>query len=227
MSNKSLTARAFSILLNRPTQLWAYFRGYFLFCLTAALRPILLRAPSINFESGVRLQRLSSIVCEAPLARIIIGQDTIIYEDSKLESYGNGCIKIGRGSIIGGAKIVSRQSVEIGKRFLSSWNVFIQDFDPHPTDSKERAIQVETMVSEFRPRLGAKRAEKLEMPNRINSASITIGDDVWLGAQVTILKGVTIGHGSVVAAGAVVVKGVYPERALIAGNPAKVIKIFD
>jgi acetyltransferase-like isoleucine patch superfamily enzyme len=50
-----------------------------------------------------------------------------------------------------------------------------------------------------------------------------IGDRVWIGANVTILKGVTIGNDAVVGAGSVVTKDV-PERAIAVGNPAKVIK---
>lgn len=51
---------------------------------------------------------------------------------------------------------------------------------------------------------------------------ITIGDDVWIGAHVTICGGVRIGEGAVVAAGAVVVKDV-PPYAIVGGVPAKVI----
>lgn len=54
---------------------------------------------------------------------------------------------------------------------------------------------------------------------------ITIEDDVWIGAGVTILSGVTIGRGSVVAAGSVVVHSV-PEKSLIAGNPAQIIRMI-
>lgn len=53
-------------------------------------------------------------------------------------------------------------------------------------------------------------------------AEIIIEDDVWIGANVTILKGVTIGRGSVVAAGAVVVKSM-PPYSIVGGVPAKVI----
>ena len=52
---------------------------------------------------------------------------------------------------------------------------------------------------------------------------VVIGDDVWICGQVIILPGVTIGDHSVVAAGAVVAKNV-PEWAVVAGNPAKVVK---
>ena len=53
---------------------------------------------------------------------------------------------------------------------------------------------------------------------------VVIEDDVWCGANVTILKGVTIGHGSVVAAGAVVTKS-FPPYSIIGGVPAKLIKM--
>jgi len=57
-----------------------------------------------------------------------------------------------------------------------------------------------------------------------NDAPVVIEDDVWCGANVTILKGVTIGRGSVVAAGAVVTKS-FPPYSIIGGVPAKLIKM--
>ncbi|BCL35194.1 acyltransferase [Nostoc sp. MS1] len=50
-----------------------------------------------------------------------------------------------------------------------------------------------------------------------------LGDRVWIGANVTILKGVTIGNDAVVGAGSVVTKDI-PENAIAVGVPAKVIK---
>ncbi|KAM0421136.1 hypothetical protein ACHAPT_011028 [Fusarium lateritium] len=52
---------------------------------------------------------------------------------------------------------------------------------------------------------------------------ITIGDDCWLGANVTVLPGVTIGKGCTIGAGAVVSKSI-PEYSVAVGIPAKVIK---
>lgn len=52
---------------------------------------------------------------------------------------------------------------------------------------------------------------------------VVIGDDVWIGARVIILKGVHIGKGAVVGAGSVVTKDVL-DNEVVAGNPAKLIK---
>ena len=57
----------------------------------------------------------------------------------------------------------------------------------------------------------------------VSTSSVTIEDDIWIGANATILSGVKIGQHSVIAAGAVVTKDV-PPHSLVAGVPAKVIK---
>lgn len=54
-------------------------------------------------------------------------------------------------------------------------------------------------------------------------AAITIGADVWIGANCVILKGVTIGDGAIIAAGAVVTKSV-PSMAIYGGVPARFIR---
>lgn len=51
---------------------------------------------------------------------------------------------------------------------------------------------------------------------------VIIGNNIWIGAKVTVLDGVKIGSGSVIAAGAVVVKDI-PDNCIVAGVPAKVI----
>lgn len=53
---------------------------------------------------------------------------------------------------------------------------------------------------------------------------IVVNDDVWIGARATILHGVTIGEGAVVAANSVVTHDV-PPFAVVAGVPAKIIKM--
>lgn len=60
-----------------------------------------------------------------------------------------------------------------------------------------------------------------KQPHR--SEPIVIGDDVWIASKAVILKGVTIGSGAVVGGGAVVTRDV-PERAIVVGNPARVLR---
>jgi len=52
---------------------------------------------------------------------------------------------------------------------------------------------------------------------------VTIEDDVWIGARAVLLHGVRVGRGSVIGAGSVVTKSV-PPYAIVAGNPARVVR---
>lgn len=64
-------------------------------------------------------------------------------------------------------------------------------------------------------------------PERTRPTAVKIGNDVWFGAGAIVLKGVKIGDGAVIGAGAVVTKDV-PPYAIVAGNPAKFLKLrFD
>jgi acetyltransferase-like isoleucine patch superfamily enzyme len=90
--------------------------------------------------------------------------------------------------------VLCGESVTIGSGCAISWQVQIMDWDFHQID--------ETVASK---------------------APVTIGDHVWIGARATVLKGVTIGDGAVVGAGSIVTRDV-PPRAVIAGNPARVLR---
>ncbi|WP_434640817.1 DapH/DapD/GlmU-related protein [Thermoanaerobacterium thermosaccharolyticum] len=58
---------------------------------------------------------------------------------------------------------------------------------------------------------------------KINTDDIIIGDHVWIGSNVSILKGVRIENNSIIAANTVVTKDI-PQNCLVAGNPAKIVK---
>lgn len=70
---------------------------------------------------------------------------------------------------------------------------------------------------------GAVLAGVIEPPN---AQPVVIGDDVVVGANAVVLEGVHVGNGAVVAAGAVVTQDV-PENAVVAGTPARVVKLKD
>lgn len=65
-------------------------------------------------------------------------------------------------------------------------------------------------------------AERLEVEF---SKPVSIGNDCWIGGNSIILPGVTIGNGVTIGAGSVVTKNV-ADNVLVAGNPAKIIKIL-
>ena len=69
---------------------------------------------------------------------------------------------------------------------------------------------------------GMKKSATICSQERIR-ISIVLGNDVWIGANVTVLKGVIIGDGAVIGAGSVVTESI-PPYAVAVGNPATVIK---
>jgi acetyltransferase-like isoleucine patch superfamily enzyme len=123
-----------------------------------------------------------------------------------LETLGKGMIRIGDDS--GGSAVVisSRSGVTIGKNVCLGANVRIYDHDFHPLDS------------------GKRRLSRNEQAAHLRTEPVTIGDEVFVGANAFILKGVTIGDRSIVAAGAVVFRGDYPPDCIISGNPAVVMR---
>lgn len=66
----------------------------------------------------------------------------------------------------------------------------------------------------------------LDDPRSGELRAVHIGDNVWLGINVTVLKGVTIGENTVIGAGSIVTKDI-PANVVAAGNPCKVIKHLD
>ncbi|MFI4966565.1 MAG: CatB-related O-acetyltransferase [Caulobacterales bacterium] len=61
----------------------------------------------------------------------------------------------------------------------------------------------------------------------VGRGDVVVGNDVWLGSQCRILAGVRVGDGAVIGASAVVSKDV-PPYAVVAGNPARVVRFrFD
>lgn len=60
----------------------------------------------------------------------------------------------------------------------------------------------------------------------ITCKPVRVKKNAWIGANVVILPGVTIGENAVVGAGSVVTKDV-PDNAIVAGNPAKIIRMIE
>lgn len=60
----------------------------------------------------------------------------------------------------------------------------------------------------------------------LHAKPVRIGKNVWIGESVCVLPGVTIGDGAVIGAGSVVTRDI-PARCVAAGNPARVIRLWD
>jgi acetyltransferase-like isoleucine patch superfamily enzyme len=95
--------------------------------------------------------------------------------------------------------------VQIGRNCLIAGGVVIRDYDGHPVDYLARRNHCAILADSIQ--------------------TVTIGDDVWIGARAIILKGCTIGARSIIAAAAVVTKDVPPD-CIVAGNPARIVKTF-
>jgi len=69
----------------------------------------------------------------------------------------------------------------------------------------------------------SERDKPIRLQGYTEPRPIVIEDDVYIGARVIILPGRKIGRGAVIGSGAVVTKDV-PEYAVVAGNPARIVK---
>jgi acetyltransferase-like isoleucine patch superfamily enzyme len=114
----------------------------------------------------------------------------------------NNVIKIGKGTSIGGARIINvgiKNSVTIGNSCMLSDNIEIWASDSHPIYS--------TKTNEI-----------------INSEQpITIGNKVWIGTHVKILKGAIIEDDSIIAMGTILT-GKVPNNTVFGGNPNRILK---
>jgi hypothetical protein len=72
--------------------------------------------------------------------------------------------------------------------------------------------------------LGDLPFDSMPSDGSVASRPLVIGSDVWIGYRATILGPVTIGHGAVVGAGAVVASDI-PPYGIVAGNPARVMRM--
>jgi carbonic anhydrase/acetyltransferase-like protein (isoleucine patch superfamily) len=170
------------------------------------------------YKSNLHMGKGSKIICKGKLSLgqiwkkpLGISKSTLLTMDTNSTLIVNGDFKIVSGgmiSIMQGATLTlgsgyahtnitidCYNKITIGKNATISKDVIIRDSDSHKILSKEYVM----------------------------TKPITIGDHVWIGTRAIILKGVTIGNGSIIAAGSVVTKNV-PEKTIVAGAPAKIIK---
>ena len=131
--------------------------------------------------------------------QVFIGDGSVLEDDVELLASG-GVLRIGCDSFIGrGSQLVSVESIAVGDKVLVAAYVIIRD---------------------------ANHAVGMHIPivdQGLQSAPVSIGNDVWIGAHAVVTAGSVIARGAVVGANAVVTKDV-GEYAVVAGVPARVIR---
>jgi galactoside O-acetyltransferase len=142
--------------------------------------------------------------------RLSVGEDSIIHSHLIFEDSG-GEIRIGSRTFIGRSHLICYRNITIGDDVNMSWGITIVDHDSHSTKWEERQNDIREW--------GHGRKNWQHVPH----ASVTIADKVWIGFNVSILKGVTIGEGAVIGACSVVTRDI-PAYSLAVGSPAKVVR---
>ena len=128
-------------------------------------------------------------------AQLCVKSNFRVGSGTDIRIFNNAKLTLGSGYINGFSQIVCAKNIEIGNDVAIARDVIIRDTDAHDIlDGKHQKIK-----------------------------PVKIGNHVWIGAKAMIMKGVTIGDGSIIAAGAIVTKDV-PEKCIVAGVPAKIIK---
>ncbi|WP_081795243.1 acyltransferase [Nocardioides sp. URHA0020] len=169
----------------------------------AALRLVSL-AYRVRYPRRLRLGRDVVILGRLRLAegtRLELGDRTRVR--GRVIVNGGGRVRVGPDTLLNGCWIVAATEVTLGAGCLVS-DCGITDSDFHNLDPDRRHLP----------------------PDDATRRPVRIEDNVWVGAHALVLKGTEIGRDSVVGAGAVV-RGNVPERVVVSGNPARIVKKFD
>lgn len=130
--------------------------------------------------------------------------------------------KVGKNpNVLTGFHCDNGTNIEVGDEFLANYGVTILDIAKVKMGNNVWIGPDSLICTINHPLDPAGRRKHLGI-----AKPITMGNDVWLGGNVTVLPGVTIGNNVVVAAGAVVTKDI-PDNTLVAGVPAKKIRDLE
>jgi acetyltransferase-like isoleucine patch superfamily enzyme len=140
-----------------------------------------------------------------------LGSGVVVQQDCWLDiaynnPHGECIIELGDGANIGRRCTISAANkIIIGKNVLIGPNVLITD-----TDHEYRNINVPI----------------IQQGITSTTQRIIIGEGTWIGTNAVIIGDLEIGNQCVIAANSLVNQSI-PDSCVVAGNPAKIIKIFD
>jgi acetyltransferase-like isoleucine patch superfamily enzyme len=143
---------------------------------------------------------------------LILGDGVRVYTWTTFNIEPTGCVEVGADSTLVGAIFMCADRIILGRNVTVSYHVTLADSDFHPADPE---LRIQDAIA------NSPQGNRSHRPV-VDSAPISIDDDVWIGIGSIILKGVHIGRGAKIHAGAVVTRDV-PVGVEVAGNPAKAI----
>lgn len=155
---------------------------------------------------------------------ITIGKGTYL-EDCSFHIEGNYCkVVIGEGCTLRGVEFWIEDdsgTIRIGKATKSFGNTQLASIEGQTISIGDACL----LAKGIQVRVGDSHSIFcVKNHQRINcSKGVIIGNHVWIGEQVTILKGVNIGENSVIGTGAIVTANI-PKNTIAAGVPAKIVK---
>ncbi|MBI5918952.1 MAG: acyltransferase [Nitrosomonadales bacterium] len=170
-----------------------------------------LGSPKVKISERAKIDSYRKIAL-FPSSKLTIGSETGIYATLVTE-HADAEIAIGERTFIGDSQVIAANQITIGDDVLISWGCTVVDHDSHSIFWSKRSCDVHDWLN------GKKNWQ------HVLRGEIKIQNKVWIGANVTILKNVTIGEGAVIGTGSVVTKDV-PSWTIVAGNPAKVIRMI-
>ncbi|WP_316833066.1 acyltransferase [Pedobacter aquatilis] len=136
-----------------------------------------------------------------PFNKFDLGERSVI-EDFSTVNNGVGDVEIGRGTIIGMSNVIIGP-IQIGNDVMFAQNIVASGLNHGYED-------INTPPSK----------------QKVVCKKITIGNNVWIGANSVITAGVKLGTHCVIGAGSVVTKDI-PDYSIAVGNPAKIIKQYN
>ena len=152
------------------------------------------------FYSGVQRFSPNTEVVIAEGGTIRLGRHVRAHRRSKLLAMDGGTLEIGSNTALGnGVSVNCMESIVIGEGVQIGPDTKIYDHD-HDY-----------------------RAEGGLAAMKYKTASVEIGNNVWIGADVTVLPGVAIGDNTVIGAGSVVTRNI-PSGVVAVGNPCRALR---
>ena len=163
-------------------------------------------------ETTYSFQLFRSVATEA----VRLGRGSSIYLGVMFDLGPVARVHVGDFTLMNGSRIICDSEINIGDYCLISWNTVLMDTYRVPISPAMRRTLLQQVASH-----PSRRVEPAEQAH-----PIAIGDGVWIGFDSVVLPGVKIGDGAIVGARSVVTSDV-PPYAVVAGNPARVIRQLD